>query len=262
MKKTSLCSAIIAPVISLLSFSQVSYADDLYGAELYSLDSVLYGKFVFRMKMVSEPGVVSSFFTYDNLSWQGDDYPWREIDFEAIGIESDLLQTNLITGDLYDKETSEETAEVENLSQYHIFTLEWTPDSVVWKVDGVAVRTELAEDSEQVTDLQGTPQTYRSNLWISESEEWVGEIDVSQLPLYQVIDWMEYYSYVDEDEFEFEWRDDFTWFDTSRWAAGDWTFDTNMVTFDPSNLAVINGELVFALTSGEPGIDVSDYQGE
>ncbi|TCS41123.1 glycoside hydrolase family 16 protein [Reinekea marinisedimentorum] len=225
----------------------------LYGAELYSLDTVLYGKFVFRMKMQSEPGVVSSFFTYDNQSWQGKGIPWREIDFETIGIRPDLLQTNIITGDLSSRVTTEHEAEVENIGDYHTYTLEWTPDAVIWKVDGVAVRTELAANSQQVIDLRDTPQTYRSNIWISDVPEWVGEIDLSHLPLYQAIDWMEYYSYSKDAGFALQWRDDFDSFDHSRWAKGNWTFDTNRVTFAPENLQVINGELVFALTAGNKG---------
>ncbi len=70
----------------------------LYGAEVFSHDKVLFGKFVIRMKMVSSPGVISSFFTYDNESWAGG-IPWREIDIESVGKRADLLQTNLITGE-------------------------------------------------------------------------------------------------------------------------------------------------------------------
>jgi beta-glucanase (GH16 family) len=233
--------------------AEINTNQSLYGAELYSLDTVLYGKFVFRMKMQSEPGVVSSFFTYDNQSWQGKGIPWREIDFETIGIQPNLLQTNIITGDLNNKVTSEQTAEIENITDYHTYSLEWTPDSITWKVDGVTVRTELADNSQQVIDLRDTPQTYRANLWISEVPEWVGNIDLSRLPLYQVIDWMEYYSYSKTDGFTLQWRDDFNSFDHSRWAKGNWTFDTNMVTFTPENLKVMNGELIFALTAGNKG---------
>ena len=68
----------------------------LFGAEVFSLDKVLYGKFVTRMKLVSAPGVVSSFFTYDDESWQGEGRPWREIDFEVIGKYPEQLQTNMM----------------------------------------------------------------------------------------------------------------------------------------------------------------------
>ncbi|MEI8659066.1 hypothetical protein [Vibrio sp. Hal054] len=39
-------------------------ARSVFGAEVYGFDSdkVLYGKFIIRMKMVSKPGVISSFF--------------------------------------------------------------------------------------------------------------------------------------------------------------------------------------------------------
>lgn len=249
--------AVLGAVTCIPSFScaKNSASEPVYGAELYSFESVLFGKFVFRMKMQSEPGVVSSFFTYDNESWQGKGIPWREIDFETIGSEPDLLQTNIITGDAANRVMTEHTAEIEDIGEYHTYELEWTPDSLIWKVDGVTVRTELAEDSEQVVDLRDTPQTYRSNIWVSEVVEWVGVFDQAQLPKYQVIDWIEYHTYEGDNEFTFAWRDEFDSFDHSRWGKGNWTFDTNLVTFAPENLQVIDGELVFALTSGEKGIE-------
>jgi beta-glucanase (GH16 family) len=232
----------------------------LYGAELYSHETILFGRFTIRMKMVSEPGVVSSFFTYDNQSWQGEGRPWREIDFETIGSHPDILQTNLITGTQSERVHSERTSEIANIEDYHTYTLEWTPEAIAWFVDDQEARRDTAEESQQVRDMTDTPQTYRSNVWISEVIAWVGQFDESSLPLYQVIDWIQYESLEEDGTYKVQWRDDFDKFDNSRWGRGNWGFDTNMVTFAPENLKVIDGELVFALTLGKKGIDLEQYR--
>ncbi len=232
----------------------------VFGAELYSLDTVQFGKFVFRLKMVSEPGVVSSFFTYDNQSWQGEGRPWREIDFETIGRESNVLQSNLITGTSDQRTMSERTTIVDRIDTFHEYTMIWTPERIEWQVDGESIRIDTAETSAQVVDMRDTPQTYRSNIWISEVVDWVGTFDETQLPLYQVIDWVEYYSLTDGGDYTLAWRDDFEKFDYKRWGKGNWGFESNLVTFAPENLDVIDGKLVFALTLGRKGIDVKHYR--
>ncbi|WP_051326491.1 family 16 glycosylhydrolase [Aliagarivorans taiwanensis] len=225
----------------------------LYGAELYSQDKVHFGRFDIRMKLVNQPGVVSSFFTYDNESWQGEGRPWREIDFEAIGKQQGQLQTNLITGTAAKRIHSEHNAEIVDLEQFHDYTLIWTPDEITWMVNGEVIRQDLADDSQQVVDMRSEPQSYRANIWVSEVIEWVGRFDESQLPMYQVIDSISYAEYIDG-EFVPAWRDDFEHFDDKRWGKGDWGFDSNIALFSPDNLQVIDGKVVLALTLGEAGI--------
>ncbi|MDX1473042.1 MAG: family 16 glycosylhydrolase [Reinekea sp.] len=240
---------------TLAATSQKNTASQpVYGAELYSLDKVLYGQFNFRLKMVSKPGVVSSFFTYDNESWQGEGRPWREIDFETIGRHPDLLQTNLITGTAASRVMSEQTTPVENITDFHTYSLIWTPERIVWKVDGQTIREDLASTSQQVRDMADTPQTYRSNVWVSEVVDWVGQFDETDLPQYQIIDWIEYYNLQDNGEFKLAWRDDFNHFDSKRWGKGNWTFDSNLVTFAPENIQVVDGQLIMGLTIGSKGI--------
>ncbi|PMJ99280.1 family 16 glycosylhydrolase [Vibrio sp. 10N.261.55.A7] len=228
-------------------------ATPLYGAEVYSQDKVLFGKFVIRMKMVSQPGVVSSFFTYDNESWQGD-IPWREIDIEAIGKEPDLLQTNLITGLAENRTHSENAHTVANLEEFNEFTLIWTPDKIEWQVNHEVIHKEVVSDSKQVREMRDSPQSYRMNIWISEAINWVGRFDNQALPLFQVVDWIEYYEY-SQGEFQLAWRDDFNDFDSHRWGKGDWGFESNLVTFNPNNVGVIDGQLILALTNENTGIE-------
>ncbi len=224
----------------------------IYGAEVYGFDSdkILYGKFTIRMKMVSKPGVISSFFLYDNDSWAGG-IPWREIDIESIGKSTDLLQTNIITGTSDSQVHSDNVFIINDIESYHEYTLIWTPDEVTWLVDGVQIHQELATNSQQVRDLIGTPQTYRMNLWVAESVAWAGEFDMSSLPLQQEVDWVEYQEYdTSTQEFTFSWRDDFDsgYLDTNRWGVANWTFDDNASTFSTSNVSVEDGNLILRLT--------------
>ena len=58
-------------ILILLVISTAAFSKSYKGAEVFSKEAVKYGKFEVRMMMVSEKGIVSSFFLYDSKSWQG-----------------------------------------------------------------------------------------------------------------------------------------------------------------------------------------------
>ncbi|MBK8804163.1 MAG: glycoside hydrolase family 16 protein [Fibrobacteres bacterium] len=230
------------------------------GAELYSKSSVKFGRWEIRMKVAATPGSVSSFFTYYNDSYLGAPRPWREIDIEVLGNKPGSFQSNLITGNLQSKETSEDVHALAGLANgFHTFELDWTPDSVVWRLDGVVQRKTDGSD-QQVVDLRDSAQSWRMNLWASSSVGWVGAFDLSKLPVAQVVNWMRYSAYTPGrgpggSDFTFSWLDDFDRLDKTRWAFGDWTFDENLAQFDPSNGVVKDGYLALLLTRpGEEGV--------
>jgi len=230
-------------------------AVSLTGAELFSKDTVKYGRWEIRMQVAATPGSVSSFFTYYNNSYLGSPEPWREIDIEILGKNAKGFQSNLITGDAGSKNTSEVFHDTTtSLAQsFHTYTLDWTPDSVVWKLDGRTVRKDDASNT-QVSDLRDHFQTYRMNLWASNSASWVGKLDTTKLPVVQVVNWMAYSSYTpgagtDGSNFTPVWIDEFDKFDTKRWDRGNWTFDGNLATFAASNAVVKNGYLVLLLST-------------
>lgn len=240
------------------------------GAELYANPSqvVKYGRWEVRMQTAATPGSVSSFFTYYDNSWKGKPEPWREIDIEVLGNAPNSFQSNIISGmldpDLPNPEDGKITSEVHHSvdgmsSGFHTFTLDWTPDSVVWRVDGKTMRKNGATDP-QVVELRDKDQSYRMNLWSSTSTLWVGELDLSKLPVYQVVNWMRYSEYTpgagpNGSNFTQSWIDDFNSFNSTRWAKGDWTFAENQAQFMKSNLVVKDGYLVLALTRpGEEGV--------
>ena len=183
------------------------------------------------------------FFTYKNGS-EIAGTAWEETDIEVLG-KNDAMswQSNLITGN--PRMTSEQvyTATSSLADGYHTYTLEWTPDYVLWLFDGTMVRkTEGGQASSLIN-----PETLRFNAWASDASSWAGALDEAALPAYQFVNWIKYYRY-DNGQFVLDWTDDFDSFDTNRWAAGNWTFDGNLVDFDPANAVVKDGTLILAIT--------------
>jgi hypothetical protein len=228
--------------------------------EIYSKSSVHFGRWEIRMKAAATPGSISSFFTYYPNSYLDSPYPWREIDIEVLGKNGKVFQSNLITGTAGSKTTSEKIHTfTSDLSQtFHTYTLDWTPDSVVWRLDGVSVRKTTSSD-QQVMDLRDSSHTYRMNLWASDAPSWVGALDTSKLPVLQVVHWMRYSAYTPGagpggSNFTFSWADSFRTINTARWAFGDYTFGGNYATFTGDNAKVQDGHLVMMLsTVGKKG---------
>src|SRR3954452_5906214 len=227
----------------LLTHTTTADAKEYKGAEVYSLQGVLYGRMEMRMRMIRGSGLISTFFTYKNGS-ETTGSTWEETDVEALGKnDAKSWQSNLITGN--PRMTSEQvyTATGSLADGYHTYTLEWTPDYVSWSFDGTMVRK---TEGGQASSLSN-PETMRFNAWASDSTGWAGALDDAALPAYQFVNWIKYYRY-DSGQFVLDWTDDFDSFDTTRWSAGNWTFEGNLVDFDPANAVVQDGTLILAIT--------------
>ena len=227
----------------LLTQTATAEAKAYKGAEVYSLQSVLYGRMEMRMRMIRGSALLSTFFTYKNGS-EVAGTTWEETDIEVLGKnDAKSWQSNLITGN--PRVTSEQvyTATSSLADGYHTYTLEWTPDYVSWLFDGAMVRkTEGGQASSLINAA-----TLRFNAWASNSTGWAGALDEAALPAYQFVNWIKYYRY-DNGQFMLDWTDDFDSFDSGRWATGNWTFDGNLVDFDPANAVVQDGTLILAIT--------------
>lgn len=227
---------------------------ELRGVEIYSKQAVRFGRWEIRMKAAAAPGTVSSFFTYYNDSYLGTK-PWREIDIEVLGKNPSQFQSNLITGMASSKVTSEQhhRSSTDLSTSYHTYVLEWTPDSIVWRLDGNMVRRTSAPN-QQVIDLRDTEQTYRMNVWASTSTAWVGALDYSKLPQLQIVRYIRFSNYTPgagpgRSNFTQAWIDTFKTLDRNRWALGDWTFDENYATFSEANCRVRDGHLIMMLST-------------
>ena len=216
------------------------------GAELYASEAHQYGRYVVRMKVARGSGILSTFFTYKDGSEQAGAF-WEELDIEVFG-KNDAFQwqTNIIQG--APRQTTEQVhTEGQSLADaYHTYTLEWTPTYVAWGLDGTEIRR--ITGTAFVTSLTHA-QAPHFNIWSSTSDSWVGAFNDSILPVYQFVNYMEFYSYdATSNSFSLAWRDDFNDLN-SRWGKANWTFDGNRVDFDPANVVIKDGTLVLALTT-------------
>ena len=265
--------------LSVLAIAAVAtMAKDYSGAELYTNDTWMYGKFEARMQMAAGSGTVSSMFLYHNDSYLGGNEPWVEVDIEILGKNPNSFQSNIITGYGPDdktgapnrKITSEKHHPIEPASNqsFHTYGMEWTPNYVAWTLDGKVVRkTVKGQESgckaeadqqqqsycNQVEDLGKKRQDLRFNLWSHEDAGWVGTWNDDILPVYQFINWVKTYKYTPGEgpngsDFTLDWKDDFETFNQSRWSVGDWTFDGNRVDISPNNVYAKNGMVIIALT--------------
>ncbi|XMO86764.1 family 16 glycosylhydrolase [Algibacter sp. AS12] len=249
MKKTVL-------TLALLLFFAFLFAQKPYkGGEVFSKEKVLYGKFEMRMKMIEGSGMLSTFYTIEHNSVEKD--YWAEIDIEVLGknnaqIMSTNVFTNGLNGDL-NHSAQEVNLEYSLADNFHIYTLEWTPNYIAWFIDGVEYRRKTGN----VVKHMNVPQSYRFNAWISSTPEWVGIINEKAMPAYQYVDWLEYYSFnKSTQEFTKQWRDDFYWFNPIRWTKGYWTFDGNAVDFRAENVYTENGNLVLSITNREQSLSI------
>ncbi|MDO6760006.1 family 16 glycosylhydrolase [Tamlana sp. 2_MG-2023] len=243
----------------LLLFCTSSFAQKPYnGAEVYSKESVLYGKFEMRMKMIKGSGMLSTFYTIKHYPGGNDPY-WGELDIEVLGKNNaQIMSTNIFANDNDGNLVYSEEQIPLNYSladDFHVFTLEWTPDYIAWFIDGVEQRRKTGAFVTHMDRAQG----YRFNAWISSTPAWVGAIDESAMPAYQYVDWIEYSSYDPSNQsFTKQWRDEFDSFDYSRWTKAQWTFNGNEVDFVRENAYVEAGNLVLAITNPDAPLSISD----
>lgn len=233
-----------------VGLAQVAIAKPYSGAEIFTLEDDLYGKYVVRMRAAKGSGVISNFFLWKDES-EMDGVFWEEVDVEVFGKDNAMSwQSNIISG-RGERETSEEVHHHGTSfgDAYHTFTLEWSPDTVRWLVDGQLIRT---SHRGQASDLT-SPAQLRLNFWPPNITEWVGAWDHNILPLYMYVNWVEYHRW-NGMSFERVWRDDFNTFDTHRWGKADWTFAENRADFSPDNVVVRDGYLVLGMThKGQEG---------
>lgn len=241
----SAITSIALVIVGLLSSTSV-VAKPYKGAEIYSSETHKYGRYVTRMQVAKGSGVLSTFFTYKDGSQQAGAF-WEEIDLEVFG-KNDAVQwqSNIIQGQPRKLTEETHTASQSLGDAYHTYTVEWTPTYVAWFVDGVEIRR--ITGGEFVTSLT-SEQSMRLSIWSSASEDWVGAFNDAILPVYQFINYFEYYTYdTTTQAFTLLWRDDFDSLNTIRWGLANWTFAENRADFAPENAVIKDGVLVLALT--------------
>lgn len=140
-----------------------------------------YGMYSVRMQPISNPGVVSSFFTYTGPS---DNNPWDEIDIEFLGKDTTKVQFNYYTNGVGGHEYLYNLG-FDASQAYHVYGFDWQADHITWYVDGVAVYT-------ATENLPVTPGKIMMNAWPGIGvDDWLAPYD-GQTPLVAYYDWISY----------------------------------------------------------------------
>ena len=242
---------IVFTFIFLLFLTINSFAKDYKGAEYRTKESYIYGRFEARYKPPKGDGIISSFFTYHEITSTKE---WNEIDFEILGrYDHDVLVTSIGPGQKW--RNSHQYVHFNTHDDFHNYAFEWTPDYIAWFIDGDEVYRQTQEHiAEFIYD-----QKIMMNLWISSWEPWVGRFDERILPLFAYYDWISYASYTPgsgnigtDNNFTFQWKDDLDYWDQNRWEKATHTFGGNLVDFTPENIVFKDGVMILCLTKPSP----------
>ncbi|MGC9513071.1 MAG: family 16 glycosylhydrolase, partial [Fidelibacterota bacterium] len=225
------------------------WAGDLYrGAELRTHDSYKYGRFEVHYKAAGSSGITSTFFTY----YDGpDSYSrWNELDIEIMGRYTQDIQFNTITPGQVNH-VSHYQLSFNPYNAFHTYAIEWTPDYVAWFVDGIMTYKQTDEHIQTLVESQ----KIMMNIWQPAYTGWSGDFDERQLPLFAEYDWVQYSSYTPgsgntgtDNNFTFQWRDDFNFFDSNRWGKASHTWNGNNCLFIPENVVYHDGKMILCMT--------------
>jgi hypothetical protein len=211
------------------------------GAEYRTIAAMTYGRFEVRMRSAQVSGMLASFFTFHDPA-----SPWNEIDIETLGRYTNESQFTTIVPTQNDTHVQRQVLSFNPHASFHVYAIEWTPDYVAWRVDGVEVYRQTGTHIAQLVE----PQMLMMNIWQPVYVDWVGTFNPVNLPVYAYYDWVKYYSYTPGvgDNFTLQWNDDFAALNTSRWRRGTHTWDGNSSQFVVENVVFRDGYMVLCLT--------------
>lgn len=132
-------------------------------AELYTSTSYGYGRFETRARFAAGDGVVSSFFLWKPGSDKAGAF-WNELDFEKLGADCHL-ETNAIYGNPSTNHNQTATTKADICGAYHTYAYEWTPDAIVWFVDGAEIRRETGAIAQAFAQYSSTGMQMHFNVW-------------------------------------------------------------------------------------------------
>lgn len=231
----------------IICFITEIYGKDYKGAEYRTKASFLYGRFEARFKPANREGVVSSFFTYAEISNLSE---WNEIDYEFLGRYENHVQVNVISPNQINHENNR-YLDFNPYADFHTYAFEWTPDYIAWFVDGIEISRQTGSHIQQINRAQ----KIMMNIWPPAYEGWVGVLDPSGLPARSYYDWVSYSTYTpgsgstgSGNNFTPSWNDDFNTFDQNRWAKASHTWQGNNSDFILENAVITDGMLILCLT--------------
>ena len=217
-------------------------------AELYTGSSYGFGRFEARIRFAAGDGVVSSFFLWKDGSEIAGTF-WNELDFEKLGAACEL-QTNPLYGNPVRDHGRREQVTEDLCGAFHVYAMEWTPEAIVWSLDGNELRRETGDAPAAFAANAPDGMQIRFNIWPGDAS-FGGNFDPNIVPVHQYIDWVQYSSYADG-EFTLDWREEFDGTTVpTGWLTGSWASPKNRSTHDPLNVNFIDGYAGISLTADD-----------
>ncbi|KAI1362213.1 glycoside hydrolase family 16 protein [Xylaria arbuscula] len=132
------------------------------GTVLASTVYMWYGTVKARMKTSKDAGVVTAFILLSDVK--------DEIDYEWVGTELDIAQTNFYFQGIPNYHNSGNITKLSNTNtEWHDYEIRWTPEKIEWYVDGNLGRTQLKSDTWNDTanqwDFPQTPARVQLSIW-------------------------------------------------------------------------------------------------
>jgi beta-glucanase (GH16 family) len=168
-----------------------------HGAEVRSVDTLTYGRVRARVKFASGSAVVSSLVTI-YTPWPADD--WNELDIEILGKAPVSTQFNAMVymGAPVTPPVTQSVSPTafpakvdlgfDPSADYHVFEIEWTPESAKFIVDDAVVHTW----TDQIARMK-LAQNVLLTIWASSSPEWAGPVTAETGSAKAYYDWIELY---------------------------------------------------------------------
>jgi endo-1,3-1,4-beta-glycanase ExoK len=167
------------------------------GAEVRSVATLTYGRVRARARFASGSAVVSSLVTI-YTPWPADD--WNELDIEVLGKSPVSTQFNAmvylgapVTPPVTQSVSPTQFPQKVDLgfdpsADYHVYEIEWSPESARFSVDGAVVHT-----WDQHIDRMKLPQNVLLTIWASSSAAWAGPVTEETGNAKALYDWVELY---------------------------------------------------------------------
>jgi hypothetical protein len=152
-------------------------------------------------------------------------------------------------------------------AEYHTHAFEWTPDRLVWTLDGVEVRRLSSDELAAFEQNALLGMQLRFNLWVGDAR-FGGDFQPGILPVQQFIEWIAYARYTPgavAGDFTPAWREEFAAPLGAEWAFGTWASPFGHSTHSPANVTLDRGVGVLSLTedaaTGFTGVAPSEDTG-
>jgi len=139
----------------------LTMAPDSVGTLLASTTYMWYGNVQATFKTSRGQGVVTAFILLSDVK--------DEIDYEFVGADLEDAQSNYYFQGIPNYDNEQNISLSDTFQNFHTYEIDWTPDTISWKVDGQVGRTKKRSDTWNATSNQWqfpqTPARVQLSLW-------------------------------------------------------------------------------------------------